>query len=118
MQSQTISLLCHLSFHQVILLDLVEGFYGSKDHPASKISHLWDLWGCKLPVMADRLAKQLAGFLRKRRGDLTFQQFSRKTGISDSTLHRLELGEQNVTLKTLEHLCSRLKCKVSDIFGE
>ena len=63
-----------------------------------------------------RLAKQLAVFLRKRRRDLTFQQFSRKIGISDSTLHRLELGEQNVTLQTLEQICDRLKCSVSEIF--
>jgi len=68
--------------------------------------------------MADRLAKQLAMFLRKKRGDLTYQQFSRKTGISDSTLHRMELAEQNVTLKTLEQICTRLKCKMSDIFED
>jgi DNA-binding Xre family transcriptional regulator len=77
---------------------------------------LWDGISRKIPVMADRLAKQLAQFLRKRRGDLTFQQFSRKTGISDSMLHRMEMADQNVTLKTLEQICSRLKCKVSDIF--
>ena len=63
-----------------------------------------------------RLAKKLAQFLRKQRGDLTFQQFSRKTGISDSTLHRLEMGEQNITLDTLEHLCDRLKCSIADMF--
>lgn len=68
--------------------------------------------------MADRLAKQLAQFLRKRRGDLTLQQFARKSGISDSTLHRMEMADQNVTLKTLELICSRLKCKVSDIFAD
>ncbi len=79
---------------------------------------MWDSISRKIPVMADRLAKQLAHFLRKRRGDLTFQQFSRKTGISDSTLHRMEMAEQNVTLKTLEQICSRLKCKVSDIFED
>jgi DNA-binding Xre family transcriptional regulator len=70
------------------------------------------------PAMADRLAKQLAQFLRKQRGELTFQQFARKTGISDSTLHRMELADQNVTLKTLEQICDRLKCKVSDIFKD
>jgi DNA-binding Xre family transcriptional regulator len=70
------------------------------------------------PVMADRLAKQFGVFLRKRRGDLTFQQFSRKTGISDSTLQRAELGLQNITLRTLEQVCDRLKCKVSDIFQD
>ncbi len=68
--------------------------------------------------MAQRLAKQLGAFLRRRRGDLTYQQFSRKMGISDSTLHRLEMGEQNVTLKTLEQICDRLKCRISDIFEE
>jgi transcriptional regulator with XRE-family HTH domain len=65
-----------------------------------------------------RLAKQLAAFLRKRRGDLTFQQFSRKTGISDSTLHRLELAEQNITLNTLEQLSDRLKCPIAEIFHD
>jgi len=68
--------------------------------------------------MAQRLAKRLSAFLRKKRGDLTYQQFSRKTGISDSTLHRLEMADQNVTLKTLEQLCDRLKCGVSELFGE
>ncbi len=68
--------------------------------------------------MAQRLAKQLGAFLRKKRGDLTYQQFSRKMGISDSTLHRLELGEQNVTLKTLEQICERLKCSISELFGD
>ena len=65
-----------------------------------------------------QLAKRLAEFLHKRRGELTFQEFSRKIGISDSTLHRLELGEQNITLETLEQICDRLKCKVSDIFDD
>jgi len=64
------------------------------------------------------LAKQLAAFLRQKRGGLTFKQFSRKTGISDSTLHRLELGEQNITLNTLEQICDRLKCSMAEIFGE
>lgn len=68
--------------------------------------------------MSDRLAKQLAKFLRKRRGDLTYKQFSLKVGISDSTLHRMEMAEQNVTLKTLDLLSSRLKCKVSEMLGE
>jgi len=69
-------------------------------------------------VAQKRLAKQLAGFLRRRRGDLTFQQFSRKTGISDSTLHRLEMADQNITLKTLEQLCTRFKCSISDLFED
>ena len=35
-----------------------------------------------------------------------------------STLHRMELGEQNVTLQTLEQICDRLKCGVADLFDE
>jgi len=79
---------------------------------------LWDLRHCTIAFVAQKLAKQLGAFLRKKRGDLTYAQFAKKTGISDSTLHRLELAEQNVTLKTLEHLTERLKCSVADIFPE
>jgi DNA-binding Xre family transcriptional regulator len=62
--------------------------------------------------------KQLGAFLRTKRGNLTYRQGSRKMGISDSTLQRMEMGEQNVTLKTLEQICARLKCTVADLFGE
>jgi DNA-binding Xre family transcriptional regulator len=68
--------------------------------------------------VAQRLARQLAAYLRKRRGSLTYVQFSRKMGISPATLHRLEMEQQNVTLKTLEQLLDRLKCRVADIFRE
>jgi transcriptional regulator with XRE-family HTH domain len=65
-----------------------------------------------------RLRKQLADFLRKRRGDQTFQQFARKIGLSDSTLQRIEMMEQNVTIDTLEHIVNRLRCTISDIFRD
>jgi len=68
--------------------------------------------------MGQKMAKQLGAFLRTKRGSLTYAQFARKVGISDSSLQRLETGEQNLTLKTLEHIVNRLKCKVSDIFRE
>ena len=71
-----------------------------------------------MQCVAQQLPKQLGAFLQKKRGDLTYAQFARKMGISDSTLHRLELGEQNVTLKTLEHIVTRLKCKMSDVFPD
>jgi transcriptional regulator with XRE-family HTH domain len=41
---------------------------------------------------------------------MTLQQFARKAGISDSTLQRLESGEQNITLQTLEKILGNLKC--------
>ena len=77
-----------------------------------------DELGRTIRCVAQRLAKQLATFLRKKRGDLTYMQFARKMGLSHATLHRLELGEQNATLKTLEHITSRLHCTVADIFKD
>jgi transcriptional regulator with XRE-family HTH domain len=65
-----------------------------------------------------QLRKQLAEFVKKRRGDQTFQQFARKIGLSDSTLQRIEMMEQNVTIDTIQHIVSRLRCKVSDIFPD
>jgi putative transcriptional regulator len=68
--------------------------------------------------VAYKLAIQLGSFLRRKRGKLTYAQFAKKVGLSDSTLHRMEIGEQNVTLKTLELISKRLKCKVSQMLGE
>jgi DNA-binding Xre family transcriptional regulator len=68
--------------------------------------------------MAFKLQKKLGAFLRKRRGDLTLLQFSKKLGISDASLHRMEQGEQNVTLNTLERISERLKCRVGEMLGE
>ncbi len=79
---------------------------------------MWDGVWHTIPFVAQKLAHQLGSFLRKQRGDLTYAQFARKVGISDSTLHRLEMGQQNVTLKTIEQITARLKCKVSDIFQD
>ncbi|HEY6154714.1 MAG TPA: helix-turn-helix transcriptional regulator [Candidatus Udaeobacter sp.] len=63
-----------------------------------------------------QLRKQLAEFLKKKRGDQTLQQFARKIGLSDSTLQRIEMMEQNVTIDTLQHIVNRLRCTVSEIF--
>ena len=43
---------------------------------------------------------------------------ARKLGLAYSTLHRMEMGVQNVTLKTLEQIMKRLKCTMSDIFRD
>jgi DNA-binding Xre family transcriptional regulator len=64
------------------------------------------------------LQKQLGQFLRKRRGEMTYPTFARKLGISSSSLHRMEMSEQNVTLNTLENLLKRLKCSVGDVFKD
>jgi DNA-binding Xre family transcriptional regulator len=66
--------------------------------------------------MAASRQRKLALFLRKKRGNLSYSAFARKLGISSSSLHRMEMGEQNVTLKTLECLLKKLKCRSGDIF--
>jgi hypothetical protein len=60
------------------------------------------------------LDKQLGAFLRKKRGEQTFADFSRMLGLPPSTLER---GEQSITLRKLQGILLRLKCNVSDIFG-
>ncbi len=45
---------------------------------------------------------------------MTYQQFSKKLGLSTASLQRIEMGDQNVTLKTIEQITSRLKCRVSE----
>ena len=60
--------------------------------------------------------RQLAQFLRKQRGGLSYVQFAKKTGISHTMLHKLEWGERRMTLSLLERMLNRLKLKLSDIF--
>ena len=71
----------------------------------------------KLPFVGT-FDKQLGQFLRKRRGEMTYAQFSRKTGLPASTLHRLENGTQSITLKKLEPVLKRLKCRIADVFPD
>jgi transcriptional regulator with XRE-family HTH domain len=77
--------------------------------------------GCRWAHAAEvryRLRQQLAQFLKRKRGDQTFQQFARKIGLSDSTLQRIEMMEQNVTIDTIQQIVNRLRCRVADIFPE
>ena len=66
--------------------------------------------------MRSALKDQLAKFLREKRGELTLKQFARKLGISDSTLQRVEIGDQNITIKSLQQIVDRLNCEVAEIF--
>jgi transcriptional regulator with XRE-family HTH domain len=61
---------------------------------------------------------QLAKYLRKARGDLSYSQFSKKTGISHMTLFRVEKGEHHLTLNKLETLLNKLKIRLVDIFPD
>jgi DNA-binding Xre family transcriptional regulator len=70
----------------------------------------------QLVWVAKALDKQFGTFLRKQRGESTYAAFSRKIGVSASTLYRLERAEQSVTLGKLEEILGRLKCTLDDVF--
>lgn len=48
---------------------------------------------------------------------MTFAQFSKKTGFSQSMLFRLENCEQSITLGRLQQIMDRLKVDWQDVFG-
>ncbi len=62
--------------------------------------------------------KQLAGFLRRRRGELTFAAFAKRLGIPPSTLFRLEQCQQSITLGRLEQITKRMGVTLRDIFPD
>ena len=68
--------------------------------------------------MRTSLDVQLAKYLRKARGEMSFAQFSKKTGLSHMTLYRIERGEHHLTLNKLEIVMGKLKIRLSDIFPE
>lgn len=68
--------------------------------------------------MRNKLDGQLAAFLKQQRGEQTYAAFSRKTGLPPSTLHRLEMCQQSITLRTLEQVLKRLKVSIHDVFGQ
>jgi transcriptional regulator with XRE-family HTH domain len=69
-------------------------------------------------VRKQSLDKQLAVFLRKERGELSYAQFAKKVGVSHTTLHRIERGEHRLTLSKLELIMSKLKVTLRDIFAD
>lgn len=64
------------------------------------------------------MAQKLAKRLKLLRGERTQVEFAKKLCISKSSLNRLEIGDQNVSLKMLETLCKSLKCDIHDLFSE
>ena len=68
--------------------------------------------------MRQNLDVQLAKYLRKARGSLSYAQFGKKVGISHTTLHRIERGEHHLTLYKLETVMTKLKIRLSDIFPD
>ena len=68
--------------------------------------------------MRKSLDGQLAKYLRKARGGMSYAQFAKKTGLSHTMLHRLELRERHITINKLESLLNKLKIKLGDIFPD
>jgi transcriptional regulator with XRE-family HTH domain len=63
-----------------------------------------------------KLDQQLAKFLRKERGQLSYAKFAKKVGVSYQTLFRIEHGEHHLTLDKLETILVKLKVRLKDIF--
>jgi len=68
--------------------------------------------------MRQTLDNQLAVFLPKREGKITYAAFARKIGITPSSLFWIGNCQQSITLKTLQQIMDRLKCTRVDIFLE
>jgi len=62
------------------------------------------------------LERQLASFLKKERGNLSYADFAKKVGLSHTTLHRLDRGEHHLTLYKLETVLNKLKVRLRDVF--
>ena len=66
--------------------------------------------------MQRNLDKQLAKFLRKERGNLSYAEFAKKAGISHQTLFRIEHAEHHLTLDKLETILVKLRIRLKDVF--
>jgi transcriptional regulator with XRE-family HTH domain len=64
------------------------------------------------------LDRDLAKFLRTARGHLSYAEFSKKIGLSHTTIHRIERGEHHLTLNKLETVLNKLKVRLKDIFPD
>jgi transcriptional regulator with XRE-family HTH domain len=69
-----------------------------------------------VPVPPTDLDHKLAQFLKKQRGEMSYADFAKKTGITASSLFRLENGQQSITLTRLHGLLKKLKASVADVF--
>jgi DNA-binding XRE family transcriptional regulator len=79
------------------------------------ITHIWVSLQGKNTDMRD-YRRRLAHYLRESRGEEGQIAFARRIGVSQSTLQRLEMAEQNVGLDMLEMICVRLHCEIGDLF--
>ena len=69
-----------------------------------------------MPAPPCALDRHFARWLSERRGDETYAKLSQETGVPISTLHRLEMGQQSVTLRLLDQILRRLDADPADVF--
>lgn len=53
---------------------------------------------------------------RRQESGLNQGNFAKKSGVSKSTIDRLENRSQNTTINTLGILCNAFKCSIDDLF--
>lgn len=68
--------------------------------------------------MRKSLDAQIAKFLKKARGEMSYREFSKACGLSPMTLYRIEKGEHHLTVNKLEKVLNKLKIKMSHIFPD
>lgn len=56
---------------------------------------------------------KLASLIRQMRAyrGISQEQLSKESGVSKSSISKLELGQLNPSLKTIQIICDSLKCK-------
>ncbi len=81
------------------------------------MSRIGDIGKGRFFAVRTTLDKQFATFIRKQRGEMPYRDFARKLGISKSSLARLEMGEESITLKRLNQVLNRLKCHSYRLYG-
>lgn len=52
---------------------------------------------------------------RKHKG-LTLQQLAERLGIQETSMSRMERGQQSITVENLEQIAPALGCEVADLF--
>ena len=79
------------------------------------MSHMRDKL-CFIVSQMRQLRNRLATFIENKRGDKTLREFEVRYGLSKDTVRRLQKGEQNVTINTLQHMCKVFHCDIGDLF--
>ncbi len=64
-----------------------------------------------------KLDQTFAAYIKRQRGDRSFAAFAKEIGLDPGSLHRLERGEQSITLGRLTRVLKRLNASLEDVFG-